>query len=61
MWLIALVIIDIMSSFLVGKIMLNDGTVLISDRKAILLGGVKLEGIRGFVSVFLVKFLLSCH
>ncbi|OFO43541.1 hypothetical protein HMPREF3045_07690 [Anaerococcus sp. HMSC075B03] len=51
MWLIALVIFDIISSFLVGKIMLNDGTVLISDEKAILFGGVKLEGIRAFINV----------
>jgi len=52
-WIILLVVFDIGSSYIVGKVLLKQGTTLVLDGQNILTKGVEIQGIEAIINVII--------
>lgn len=52
-WIILLVVFDIGSSYIVGKVLLKQGTTLVLDRQNILTKGAEIKGIEATITVII--------
>ena len=60
-WIILLVVFDIGSSYIVGKVLLKQGTTLVLDGQNILNKGVEIKGIEAIITVIISELSIIFH